>query len=682
MIKRTCILFFFITFCFSQNSIGDTQIKKLLTLSIEELMNLKVTTSSKEETTIKEAPGIISVVTAEEISEFGGESLFEIINRMPNTISHIGHSFDVVAIRGGDLTIFSGKVSYLLNGHPIRNNASNGNYYNFLHSFPISRIKQIEMVRGPGSVIHGNNAFDGVINIITYDKKENISANLLFGTYGTKTIDLNIGKRINGVMLNSAFSKRETNGASLFSRDRENDSTGVLGSFNMPMAEENKSVNSSVEYKGFKFSHHYSLSDHFINLVYHNSFLLTYSEPDENHTQLNYTSETSIYTLDFKHKFSDQLNIKLSYNSVKEEFKWQLGAFTAIVVEGYSKLFESIVKYNPTENASILLGFKYKNLKSNNNSIVQNGFDFDYLAYFSELHYSISKKLISYVGFQFNKPIGYSGAFVPRLSLGYKIASNYYTKYSIARAFRSPDPSQYLLDNIVTINGNTIYLDKGNPNLNSEFVTTHDIQFIYSDENTNLSIGFFHSSVEDMIQSRPESFIIEGDTVEYLHFRDNFGSLKNYGVEFEAKLKLSESLFITNSFNYNLNTYNSNVENHTLAPNYQYKVGINYGKPKYTISTFLIASDAYNTIEGTRNEASNVVDINPDPNSFYNLTAHLKLNLNEFIKDSKFPEAILSLYIRNVLDYHQYQPEIYSLRLKSIPGMLGRNFNLKLNVTF
>ena len=182
------LTFVIATISFSQNTFD---IRKLKTLSIHELMNLKVITSSKEETSIEEAPGIISVITAEEISEFGGENLFEILNRMPSTISHIGHSFDVISIRGGDLTIFSGKIAFLLNGHSIRNIGGNGNYYNFLHSFPMSRIKQIEMVRGPGSVIHGNNAFDGVINIITNNEKEEISAGVVYGEYGAQTINLN-----------------------------------------------------------------------------------------------------------------------------------------------------------------------------------------------------------------------------------------------------------------------------------------------------------------------------------------------------------------------------------------------------------------------------------------------------------------------------------------------------------
>ena len=57
----------------------------------------------------------------------------------------------------------------LLNGRPVRESMEGGITSEMFESFPIGIIERIEVVRGPGSVLYGSDAFSGVINIITED---------------------------------------------------------------------------------------------------------------------------------------------------------------------------------------------------------------------------------------------------------------------------------------------------------------------------------------------------------------------------------------------------------------------------------------------------------------------------------------------------------------------------------
>ncbi len=96
----------------------------------------------------------------------------------------------------------------------------------------------------------------------------------------------------------------------------------------------------------------------------------------------------------------------------------------------------------------------------------------------------------------------------------------------------------------------------------------------------------------------------------------------------------------------------------------------------------LIVSDAYKQIEGIRNVQANIVYINPDPNMFYNLSANFILHLDKLFPKLKLPSSSLSIYAKNILDYKQWQPDMHSHTIKSLPGMPGRNINVNLKLQF
>lgn len=242
-------VFLFIVFLLLQSIQSKSQenqslkIQELYDLSIEELLNIEVTTASRYKQSIIDAPGVISVLTAEEIQQFGAMNLFEILNRMPNVISSIGYSLDVVSIRGGDFNAWSGRIAYLIDGIPIRNVGGNGTYYNLLYSFPISRIKQIEVIRGPGSVLYGTNAFDGVINIITKDgSNEEVSINTNVGQYNTSLVDVSVGNEKGDLKYHVSGFFSQTDGAPFYSEESE---TEPSKSFDVFLPQKNVSFNSA-----------------------------------------------------------------------------------------------------------------------------------------------------------------------------------------------------------------------------------------------------------------------------------------------------------------------------------------------------------------------------------------------------------------------------------------------------
>ncbi|MEZ5197709.1 MAG: TonB-dependent receptor plug domain-containing protein [Bacteroidales bacterium] len=161
---------------------------------IETLWDIEVTTASKQEEKMSDAPGIITVVTKDEIASFGGNSLWDVLNRVTSMyMIHAGtYMWNIGSVRGQNVSVFDNHVLILLNGRPLRDGISGGLNSVFYNSFPLEGIDHLEIIRGPGSVLYGTNAYSGVINIITKKAKEKTSldASVTYGSFNTAIVNV------------------------------------------------------------------------------------------------------------------------------------------------------------------------------------------------------------------------------------------------------------------------------------------------------------------------------------------------------------------------------------------------------------------------------------------------------------------------------------------------------------
>jgi outer membrane receptor for ferrienterochelin and colicin len=137
-------------------------------LSLDEVLNLKVVAAQKTERNVKQVPASVIVITRNEIAQNGYKDLQEILNQVPGL--YLWNDYHVrgrinIGIRGYNSC---DDVIILVNGV----NQVEGMYNEYLLTkvaVPVDAIDRIEVVRGPMSVMYGSGAFFGVINIITND---------------------------------------------------------------------------------------------------------------------------------------------------------------------------------------------------------------------------------------------------------------------------------------------------------------------------------------------------------------------------------------------------------------------------------------------------------------------------------------------------------------------------------
>ncbi|MEZ4330838.1 MAG: TonB-dependent receptor [Myxococcota bacterium] len=138
----------------------------LLDLSLEDLMNVEVTSVSKKAESKQRAAAAITVITAEDIRRGGFTSIPEALRIVPGLqVARIDASRWAISIRGYRQE-FSNKLLVLIDGRSIYTPLFGGVVW-AEQTFAIEDVDRIEVIRGPGGTLWGPNAVNGVINIIS-----------------------------------------------------------------------------------------------------------------------------------------------------------------------------------------------------------------------------------------------------------------------------------------------------------------------------------------------------------------------------------------------------------------------------------------------------------------------------------------------------------------------------------
>jgi iron complex outermembrane receptor protein len=173
-------------------------------LSLAELGNVEVTTTSKEPEQVWRTPAAIYVITQEDIRRSGSTSIPEILRLAPGVeVARIDSDHWSVGIRGFG-SQFSKSVLVLIDGRSVYTPLFAGVYWEIQDTL-LEDIDRIEVIRGPGGTIWGANAVNGIINIITKSAKETHGG---LASLGGGDVDQGIGGSRYGAAIGADFNYR------------------------------------------------------------------------------------------------------------------------------------------------------------------------------------------------------------------------------------------------------------------------------------------------------------------------------------------------------------------------------------------------------------------------------------------------------------------------------------------
>ena len=139
--------------------------------SIEDLMNIEVTSVSKKEEKLSQTAAAIYVITQEDIRRSGMTSIPELLRMVPGlSVAHLDANKWAISSRGFN-ELFANMMLVLIDGRTVYTPLFSGVYWDVQDTL-LEDIERIEVIRGPGATLWGANAVNGVINIITKQAKD------------------------------------------------------------------------------------------------------------------------------------------------------------------------------------------------------------------------------------------------------------------------------------------------------------------------------------------------------------------------------------------------------------------------------------------------------------------------------------------------------------------------------
>ncbi len=160
-----CALVCLATLLMATPAWSQEQHTDLTNQSLEDLMNVRVTSVAKKEQKLSQTASAIFVITSEDIRRSGATNIPDLLRMVPGMdVAQINGNAWAISARGLN-DRFSNELLVMMDGRSVYTQTFGGVLWDVL-DVPLEDIERIEVIRGPGGSVWGANAVNGIINII------------------------------------------------------------------------------------------------------------------------------------------------------------------------------------------------------------------------------------------------------------------------------------------------------------------------------------------------------------------------------------------------------------------------------------------------------------------------------------------------------------------------------------
>lgn len=609
------------SYIFSAETNDSLDTEELFDMSIEDLMDVEISVVSKKSESQHEAPGVVVVVPQEEIEIYGDRNLYQLLQRQPSVYTRGSYMYpnNIASFRGDLSTHLDIHNLILFNGRPIRESGFGGINFPVYTTFPIAGLDSVEMIRGPGSVLYGTNAFTGVINLKTRIPDQNeLKISGMGGSYGYYESNVTAGGRLGKLGYITSLSTSAQQGYDY----RLTDGLGTFGS----QDDKNQSFSGMMhlERGGFTFDLFAADLD-----TFHLGAIPWWSLPYHQFGVKKLFANAG-YQLPLNDR--THLEFNLTYNLQENKFA---NVTRTVGLDSSDVIGEVTLFANPIDNLNVTLGYLQENRSSYapDNDYYQSipTYHFQPQSVYAQADYKINETVKLIYGSQWNESSQGYEDIVSRYGIVFTPFNKWGVKLLRGEAFRAPFAIETDVYDIPIL--------VGNDQLKPETVTTYDAQLFYHTNKTYAAVTYFKSNIEDLV--------IRDASVSPASFM-NGGQQEFDGVEFEAKQFLTSNWHILGSVMYQNNKQSSDI-NPSTAPDYMFKLGTGY-KWDYGV-----ASIFYSYFAKPPRLDSEVV-VNPEPDALNLLTLNIQIDPSKWIDIPK-GRSNLEFRVENTLNEEIYVPE-------------------------
>jgi outer membrane receptor protein involved in Fe transport len=562
---------------------SDNPSQDIFSLTLQELMQIKVQSASRTEEQITNAPATIRVISRKQIQDRGYRNIADAIQGLigfDHAWASDAPNFNRVSVRG----IFgNNKLIILQDG--IRISPPTGELIAIAENFPLYLVEQIEVLLGPASALYGADAMSAVINLITVNRNST-SNNLHIQTGQTDFGQINalinwqndewylrLGAHKQQQSLNKIvehypqeFTLRDLNN---FSGDTIIPAQSRLGpNF------DNTSDSFDLQLKyldSWTVGHTQRTFRHSTGIASSPDFVDYGKQPEwdtllsttylKYHTQISNTWETEIQITDNLYELSPDTSFANIFVNYDRGYKY---------AKGMKRDWLQLFKGKLAVDQKLTFGYVYEDLESipltadlpipyrpnlsnveqalffpnTNNELAIPLFNINWhnYSYFVQLQSQLTENLTTTLGLRYDKSSTYGSTYVPRVGLVYKPSDDNTLKLSYGEAFLAPSPqNSYRFFGAFAFQRNdnlyqSFFFQIPNTRLEPEKLKTLELgwtQFL-SDSwlvESNLFINKLEDLIQTVITDEPVSDFISGANIATTQINDNVGKLKSFGAD-------------------------------------------------------------------------------------------------------------------------------------------------------
>ncbi len=683
---------------FSLNAYS-TDNESLMSLSLEQLMNVKVETVTKTPEDKKLSPAVISIITAKDIDNYGYETVAEALSHVAGFVDNYNlaqHNFGVRGINSG-VRSGSRNIKVMIDGQPISFRSTTQNFLGE-ELIPMDLIERIEIIKGPVSALYGANAFLGVVNIITRSAD----------TYKESNHQLRLSSRSfseagNGYQLSLSGGKNndETDyvyGISFTNEDRQgiklprispnynnidsdiNRNTTAVSDNNKPMTAYGRFGWDVEQNQRLQFSAHYQKLD--VENPFSDINTLSSFGPSRNAIE-NYFLSTN-YDVNLSENINAKLSVAYSSGNANNDDKVEIGAESFFMTRriGYHGLDVSAeLLLNLRENDTLLIGFDSKtdnqhletftrvDRATRNTSTInpENNITITDIGLYAQYLWQINKNWRANFGFRLDNDSIIGQQESARVGIVGTLPHDMVIKLLAGSSFQAPSPELLFRKSVEA--GDII----GNPDLAAQKANTLELSLSSPiTDHFNITLTLFNTHVDELVSYQTDFTNL---------FATNGANAETSGIEIETR-------FLFNNFDAYFNYVNqdsdrdpnpltllefANQRNAELTSDQSANFGLNY---RWRPAKLTISID--NSWVDNRSASNQNILI---AQQAYTISKHLDSTLTistDYFSLIKGSLGQLRFQVRDLFDSNFVNPGFGGIEFPS----LGRRFSLSYQQSF
>ena len=514
--------------------------RDLTQLSLEELMQIKVpsvTGASKFEQKITEAPAAVTVISAEEVNDYGYRTLADVLRSVRGLYVSYDRSYSKLGVRGFDPPgDFNGRFLLLVDGHRVNETVFGSALLGTEAILNVDDIDRLEVIRGPASSLYGDHAFFGVINVVTKSGHDinGVEGSVSYGTFESYQGRFTAGKKFeNGLevfLSGSLYASEGERNLHIPTFDTPETNNGV---FKNGDADRNANLLLKVSYSDLTLEAAYSSREKDTPTA---SYGTVFNDP-----RAQQRDAQSFVELKYQHRFFDDWDVlgRLSYN----EYQYAgIFPYNVVLPDDPSRVVlskdtalgqwldgEIQVTRKFFDAHTIIVGMEYRDNLTQKQVNVNVDPHLDILSdrrssqeygIYAQGEFTLAKPLLLNAGVRFDESYRYGNTIDPRVGLIYHPYQATTVKALYGQAFRRPTPYE------------TYYTGppfEVNPDIRSERIRTYEAVFEQQlNTNFRFTADAYYNEISNLISEQL-------DPKTDLLFFGNSDEVNARGVEFELE---------------------------------------------------------------------------------------------------------------------------------------------------